>query len=151
MELVNQARITRGWTCLPFFPSMLLCKLPRGGKVAKNTKFGQGQWFNFLTFSVDASTVAVDMRDRRSWTRKDTLETRVEALICMGEILTARHSLEGSPVARGTEEAYSALIDENCRPPEPRDPRKARGGSAGGPSGMRTEHARPLLDKQQIL
>ena len=96
---------------------------------------------------------------------------RAEALLSMGEISAARHALEGSPVAPGSEETYNALRDASRRPPEPRDTipedilqiepvrpfeldkegflqnlRKARRGAAGGPSGMRTEHLRPLLD-----
>ena len=85
----------------------------------------------------------------------------------MGEISAARHALEGSPVAPGSEETYNALTDANRGPPELRDPipedilqiervrpfeldkegflqnlRKVRRGAAGGPSGMRTEHLR---------
>ena len=76
-----------------------------------------------LSASAEASKSAADMRVRRSRTRVDTVDLRVhraEALICMGEISAARHALEGSPVAPGTEETYNALTDANRRPPEPR-------------------------------
>ena len=76
-------------------------------------------------------------------------------------------------MAPGSDEALSARTNESRRPPEPRDPipehilqsrpiapfeldkevfmqnlRKARRVAAGGPSGMRSEHLRPLLDSE---
>ena len=180
MESDNQVRITRGWKLFILLPRMLLFKPPRGGKVAKNklldrfTKFAQGQWLELLSASAEASKSAADIRARRSRTRMDPMDQRVqraEALLSMGEISAARHALEGSPVAPGSEETHNAVTDANRRPPEPRDPipedilqiepvrpfeldkegflqnlRKARRGAAGGPSGTRTEHLRPLLD-----
>ena len=47
---------------------------------------------------------------------------RAETLVCLGEISAARHALEGSPVAPGTEETLNALRDNDRRPPWPRDP-----------------------------
>ena len=69
----------------------------------------------------------------------------------------------------GNQDTLDALKDDNRRPPVPRDPipedvlrsvqldkeeflhslRTARRGAAGGPSGMRTEHLRPLLDNEE--
>ena len=160
-------------------PRMLLFK-PLGGRKVKNklldrfTKFAQGQRLELLSASAETSRSAADMRARRSRTRVDTMDQRVqraEALLSMGEISAARHALEGSPVVPGSEETYNALTGANRRPPEPRDPipedilqiepvrpfeldkegflqnlRKARRGAAGGPSGMRTKHLLPLLD-----
>ena len=101
---------------------------------------------------------------------RDTVEKRVEraeALISMGEISVARHALEGSPVAPGNEDTLNALRDEDRHPPVPREEifravparpfqldkdeflyclRTARRGAAGEPTGMKTEHLRPLLD-----
>ena len=92
----------------------------------------------------------------------------------MREIPAARQALEGSPLAPGNQDTLDALKDENRRPPVPRDPipedvlrsvperpfeldkeeflhslRTARRGAAGRPSGMRTEHLRPLLDNEE--
>ena len=47
---------------------------------------------------------------------------RVETLVCLGEISAARHALEGSPVAPGTEETLNALRDMDRRLPLPREP-----------------------------
>ena len=125
-----------------FLPTMLLFKPPRGGKVSKNalldrfTKFAQGQWLELLTQSVEASAATTELRSRWRRTGMDSVEKRAEraeALICLGEISAARRALEASPVAPGAEETYRAL-------------RTARREAAGGPSGMCTEHLRPLLD-----
>ena len=105
MESDNQERITRGWKLFVLLPRLLLFKPPRGGKVAKNTlldrftKFAPGQWLELLSASAEASKIAADMRSRRSRTRVDTVDPRVqraEALLCMGEMSGARHeSLQG--------------------------------------------------------
>ena len=60
------------------------------------------------------------MRSRRRRTQPDTVTKRVERaeiLVCLGEISAARHALEGSPVAPGTEETLNALRDVDRRPP----------------------------------
>ena len=130
MESDNQVRITRGWNLFILLSRMLLFKPPTGGKVAKNkflgqfTKFAQGQWLELLCASAEASKSAADIRARRSRTRMDPMDQRVqraEALLSMGEISAARHALEGSPVAPGSEETCNALTDASRRPPEPRD------------------------------
>ena len=112
MELSNNTRVVRGWKLFVLLPRMLLFKPPRGGKVSKNvlldrfTKFAQGQWLDLLTQSVAASAAAIEMRSRRRRTGTDSVEKRAEraeALVCLGEISTARRALEASPVAPGTE------------------------------------------------
>ena len=90
-----------------------------------------------------------------------------EPMISMGEISAARQVLEGSPFAPGNQDTLD-------RPPVLRDPipedllrsvparpfeldkeeflhslRTACRGAAGGPSGMRTEQLRPLLDNEE--
>ena len=130
-----------------------------------------------LRLSLEVSEAASQLRSRRRRTQQDTVTKRVErakTLVCLGEISAARHALEGSPVALGTEETLNALRDIDRRPPWHRDPieeeiratipsnpleldkdeflhnfRTARRGAAGGPSGMRNEHLRPLLDNAE--
>ena len=182
-ELDNPTRITRGWKLFTLHPRLLLTKPPRGGKVPKNKllervqKFASGEWLDLLRLSLEASEAASQLRSRRRRTQHDTVTKRVERaefLVCLGEISAARHALEGSPVAPGTEETLNALRDMDRRPPLPRDPipeeiraanpsnpleldkgeflhnlRTARRGAAGGPSGMRNEHLRPLLDNAE--
>ena len=46
----------------------------------------------------------------------------VPSFWCAGEISAARHALEGSPVALGTEETLNAQRDMDRRLPLPRDP-----------------------------
>ena len=89
----------------------------------------------------------------------------------MGELFSARHALEGADLAKGDRRTLGLLTDVNRRPDRPRDPileeltacepmamfdldeqlfarnlRSSRQEAAGGPSGMTTEHLRPLLD-----
>ena len=131
MELDNPTRITRGWKLFTLLPRLLLTKLPRGGKVPKNKllervqKFASGQWMDLLRLSLEVSEAASQLRSRRRRTQQDTVTKRVEraeTLVCLGEISAARHALEGSPVAPGTEETLNALRDNDRRPPWPRDP-----------------------------
>ena len=92
----------------------------------------------------------------------------------MGELSSARQALEGAAVAPGTEETREALQDPGKRPQEPYEPlparlrnlepdtqfqldedkfarnvRSAKRGAAPGPSGMTTDHLRPLLKSHQ--
>ena len=92
-------------------------------------------------------------------------------LVHYGELSSARQALEWASLATGNEETLNMLRDESRTPPRLRDPlpeellnlvpedsfqldedrfcsnlRSARRGAAGGPSGMTTEHLRPLLD-----
>ena len=105
--MVRTSRLC-GWHCRP----------ARGGKVPQNQlldrlqKFANGEWVHLLGLSREASPSEASIRSRRSRTRVDTVEKRVEraeALISMGEILVARHALEGSPVAPGNEDTLNAL------------------------------------------
>ena len=94
---------------------------------------------------------------------------RGESLVHVGELSSARQALEGAALAPGTRATLDKLQDARRRPPEALPPeimgfqpatlldldekvfcrnlRSARGGVAGGPSGMTCEHLRPLLDE----
>ena len=68
--------------------------------------------------SREASEIAASLWSRRSCMRVDIVEKRVEraeALISTGEI-SARHALEGSPVALGNEDILNAVKDEDKTP-----------------------------------
>ena len=97
-------------------------------------------------------------------------ETWPKSLKNMGELSSARQVVEGADLAKGDQRTRALLIDVNRRPNHPRNPlpeevtafeparfeldgnmlarnlRTSRRGAAGGPSGMTTEHFRPLLD-----
>ena len=102
--------------------------------------------------------------------------TRAEMLVQLGELSSARQALEGAALAEGDRHTLTVLTDANRRPPVPRDPippellhhvparsfkldtdrlcrnlRSSRRGAAGGPSGMTTEHLRPLLHEGRSL
>ena len=118
--LQDQLRISRGWKLFILLPRILLLRPARGGKVPKNQlldrlrKLANGAWVDLLGLSREASESAAIVGSRRSRTRVDTVEKRVEraeALISIGEIAAARHALEGSPVAPGDEDALGALRD----------------------------------------
>ena len=60
---------------------------------------------------------------------------RAETLVCLGEISAARHALEGSPVAPGTQETLNAVRDMDRRSLLPRDtiPEEIRGANPSNP------------------
>ena len=95
---------------------------------------------------------------------------RAEMLIQLGELSSARQALEGCEIAPGTTETLNALKDVRRRPALPRAPhpnevmdfepdvlfqldeklfgknlRSSKRGVAEGPSGMTSDHLRPLL------
>ena len=138
--------------------------------------FARGEWIQLVAASEacdDRSAIARRRRGRRQ-SQQDDIENRVaraETLVQMGELSSARQALEGASVAPGTNATLSALKDESKRPSRLREPlprevvahvpahpfdmdemmflrclRSARRGAAAGPSGMTTEHLRPLLD-----
>ena len=103
----------------------------------------------------------------------DDVQRRAErpyVLVQLGELSAGRQALEGVSVAPGTDATHQALTNPLKRPPVPREPlpddlfvrrggrvhldrdmfaknlRVGRRGAAGGPSGMTTDHLRPLLE-----
>ena len=111
-----------------------------------------------------AKQAAVASRHRRR--SSDDVQHRVErahALVQFGDLSAAHQALEGASVAPATDATYQALTNPLKRPPVPREPlpndlfvrrggmfaknlRVGRRGAAGGPSGMTTDHLRPLLE-----
>ena len=101
----------------------------------------------------------------------DRRAARAISLVQMGELSSGRQALEGASLAPGSEQTLNSLRDPERRPPRPRDPiprdilehqpaipfeleeiqfvvnlRTSRRGAAAGPSGMTSDHLRPLLD-----
>ena len=113
-------------------------------------------------------------RKRRRHRIDEDLEQRAAralALVQMGELSAGRQALEGAELAPGTQQTLESLRDPNRRPPRTVDAlpvrimehepaerfqldehkfatnlRKSRRGAAAGPSGMTTDHLRPVLD-----
>ena len=140
---------------------------------ARFQAFARGEWVQLLRVSSQCDEKAAVSRRRQGRRRGHEVERRVaraETLIHLGELSSARQALEGSELAPGTMETLDILRDPRRRPPVPRAPlpaqmmdfqpevpfqldqqmfgrnlRSSKRGAAGGPSGMTTEHLRPLL------
>ena len=136
--------------------------------------FVRGDWTELVRASelCDAQASVVRRRSRRR--SNNDVEKRVaraEMFVHMGELSSARQALMGAAVAPGNQATYDRLTDDARRPARPRDPlpdeilnsqpvvrfdldedrfcrnlRSSRRGVAAGPSGMTTEHLRPLLE-----
>ena len=162
----DTARRERGWKLLMLLPRMLLHRPPGGGLIAKDKlearfhAFGRGDWGQLLDASRKCDEKAAQSRRRgRRRTVSDDVEKRTlraELLVQVGELSAARQALEGAALAPGNQATLDALTDATRRPPHLRPTfnknlRSSRRGAAGGPSGMTTEHLRPLLDERRAL
>ena len=141
--------------------------------------FGRGDWGQLLEASQKCDEKAAQSRRRgRRRTVVNDVENRVlraELLVQVGELSAARQALEGAALAPGNQATLDLLTDATRRPPHLRTPlspevlghtpirefeldeptfnknlRSSRRGAAGGPSGMTTEHLRPLLDELEL-
>ena len=135
--------------------------------------FNRGNWTELIRASAKCDDLAAVSRRRHARRQgfDDDLKRRVaraEMLVHYGELSSSRQALEGASLAPGNQETLNMLRDESRRPPRLRDPlpeevlnlvpedsfqldddrfcRNLRSGRRGGPSGMTTEHLRPLLD-----
>ena len=143
---------------------------------ARFVMFNRGNWTELIRASAKCDDLAAVSRRRHARRQgiDDDLKRRVaraEMLVHYGELSSARQALEGASLAPGNQETLNMLRDESRRPPRLRDPlpeellnlvpedrfeldedrfcrnlRSARRGAAEGPSGVTTEHLRPLLD-----
>ena len=142
--------------------------------VSRFHMFVRGEWIPLLRASATCDEQATRARHRKCHRDGDDVErriTRAERLVELGELSSARQALEGAAVAPGDQATLDKLQDERRRPQQPREPlppdmmtfepetefqldekmfgkklRSSKRGVAGGPSGMTTEHLRPLLD-----
>ena len=156
-------------------PRMLLHRPPRGmisraQLISRFEMFIKGEWTTLIRAGEVCATQAGDAR-RRKRRREGGLAQRlfrVEALVHLGELSSARQGLEGADLAPGNEEILNALrqrpaVPRDVIPPEltrhvlevlftldegqfNKNLRSAKGGAAPGPSGMTMEHLHPLFD-----
>ena len=148
--------------------------IPKNQLRDRFARFVRGDWVTLLRESQEAAQEATTSRCRRRRTQVDSIERRAEraqALVAMVEISAGRSALEGDPIAPGNEATLNSLRDEIRKPRALREPlpahvanprpamefeldkdrflknlRSAKRGAAAGPSGMTSEHLRPLLD-----
>ena len=181
----DMTRQERGWKLFLLLPRMLLHRSPRS-RLTPRAKlldrfemFIKGRWIDFLTASDECCRQVAASRRRRTRRVEDEMERRVDrvdALVHMGELSSARQALEGATFALGTEATLNALRDPAKRPPEPRAPlprelvnhepralfnldevqfgrnlRFAKRGATRGPFRVTVEHLQPLLDAPRDL
>ena len=145
---------------------------------ARFEAFTRGEWAPLLERSRQFAEEGAVMshRRRRRNNRNDVQHKAARALtfVQLVELSAGRHALEGAELAPGTQATLAELTNNERRPAQPRSPilqdilrfqpvrvfnldedkfarnlRTAKKGAAGGPSGMTTEHFRPLLDSSR--
>ena len=148
-------------------------QIPKSRLKERFLDFSAGRWVDLLCQSrvcAEQAAVASRRRRRRSSDDVERRAERAHVLVQLGELSAGRQALEGASLAPGTDATYQALTNPLKRPPVPREPlsddlfvrrggrvhldqdmfaknlRVARRGAAGGPSGMMTDHLRPLLE-----
>ena len=163
-------RQERGWKFFLLLP-LPLFRLARVGFISKKKKlekrfvdFAQGEWLSLLEASRRWRPPDVDDEgeDRTILRRAGRAHTFVQ----LGEPSSASQALEGADLAPdlapGNNNTLGELRRRPARPHElmqlrsrpfdldekvlGKNLRSAKRGAAGGPSGMTTEHLRPLLD-----
>ena len=147
----------------------------RSNLIARFEAFARGEWIQLVAASEACDDKAAVARRRQGRRGQDTIENRTrraETLVQLGELSSARKALEGASLAPGTEATLTVVTNVEKRPSRPREPlprevvehapvtpfdldekmfllclRFSRRDAATGPSGMTTEHLRPLLDE----
>ena len=148
--------------------------VPKSKLQERLRKFAIGDWIGLLQKGLSSAEEASMILRRKRCRSEDEVvlrAARAEKLAQFGELSAARQDLEGDAVAPGTLRTLASLTNPERRPPLPREPlphelstfetvapfrldaerfikniRSARRGAAGGPSGMTTEHLRPMMD-----
>ena len=138
--------------------------------------FAAGRWGLLLKASrkCDEDASVAHSRKRRRHSVDSEIQRRcdrAQELVQLGELSSGRQALEGASLAPGSEATFAQLTNPTRRPPHAREPmpqvlmthepevpfeleemrflqnlRSAKKGAAGGPSGMTTDHLRPVLD-----
>ena len=153
--------------------------ISRENLTSRFSLFSQGRWTELIRASEQDAEDASTARCRRSRRRSVDVErraARAQMLVQLGELSSGRQALEAAEVAPGTLQTLQALRDPSRRPRRTREVisrelldfepatsleldeglfsknlRSARRGAAIGPSGMTTDHLRPLLDNVRDL
>ena len=119
IESADDTRRELGWKLFLLLPRLLLHRSPRGGtiprsKLLKRFDLQPGR----VDFLLEASRVCCDeaavarrRRGRRAENDMASRISRAEALVHMGELLSARQALEGSALAPGSVATLNALWD----------------------------------------
>ena len=103
----------------------------RGGNLPKKNleerfrMFAEGRWVQLLIDSEAREAASPLAKRRRSMNFSDTIDRRAERaqhLVLMGEVSSARHALDGEPVAPGTQRTFDLLSDPERRPTKPYNP-----------------------------
>ena len=143
---------------------------PSQVSLSRLQSFTEGNWSHWLDASVKCAEQASQASRRRRRRQDDEVAKRADRVHSF-VLSAARQALEGAAVASGTEATRTASTDPAKRPPVLGEPfprhlaeavlasrfdldpvlfsqnlRSARRGAAGGPTGMTSEHLRPLLD-----
>ena len=172
----DEVRRERGWKLFLLLPRLLLFRHARGGLISKKkleerlVDFVQGEWLSLLASRSCADMAATRQRRRRRGRGPNNVEKRAapaHTFVQLGELSSARQALERADLAPGNNKTLGELRRRPARPHEPIPPalmqlnprpfdldekvlgknlRSPKRGAAGGPSGMTTEHLRPLLD-----
>ena len=153
----DPVRCERGWKLFMLLPRMLLHRPPRGGNDSTRSGEASGQCFS-------------DKPSRVLRTSPSLSGEGIVSKATISPVSSGRQALEGEALAPGTDTTLNMLEDPERRPRTPiieiplemmehwpvedfaldldkfaRNPRSARKGAAPGPSGMTSEHLRPLL------
>ncbi|CAK0900915.1 unnamed protein product, partial [Prorocentrum cordatum] len=176
----NQATTHQGWTLFLLAPRLLLSK-PKGADaegrqelLERAQRFRQGDWLALLH---EANTTAGARAAPRPATEVQQQERRREqacAHVRNGNPSRGRQVLTAAAIAPGNGETLNRLRDPARRPPtlSRRLPanldratdrarldktkflaclRSAKKGTAAGPSGVRVEHLKPLLEHEEPM
>ena len=178
-ESSDQAQVLRGWKLFLLTPRMLLATTTYRGTEGRRYLEGRvrrwqaGEWTQLLQ-----EARAVQGRGTRAdLNPAEARELRMEQAcrqVQLGNPSRARQTLTASPIAPGDGDTHQQLTDPERRPPQLLRPlpdgvrefapaqllhldairflgalRSAKRGSAPGPSGMRAERLKPLLEQER--
>ena len=124
MASVEDVRVTRGWQVFLMLPRMLLHRPPGGGVISREklvTLFEavtQGDWGWLLESSRICDEQAAQSRRRVRRRRQDDWELgaiRAERLVQVGELSSARQTLEGAALAPGNQATLRQVTDASRR------------------------------------
>ena len=153
--------------------------IPKSKLAQRFDDFSGGSWARLLEASGhcdEHATVAQHRKRRRHRPEDERRAARALSLVQMGELSAGRQALQGAEVVPGNDRTLEMLRDPRKRPPRTRvgdevpaeilehmpdvpfqldeqkfltNLRNSRRGAAAGPSGMTSDHLRPVFDTLQ--